>query len=407
MMDPRPLKIVLFSNLFPPIPSGSSTFTWELSRRLSACNHRVTVITARVEGAPDREVKDDVHIYRLPSIRLPQLALAHNFRYMTYTYTPGNIRFLKRLFRDEQFEVIHQQNHVFDTILSSSHFARTFRLPLVLTVHTPVQHPNPLFDKVLFALDAVSRKVIFDQSDSIVSPDPVSKRYVETRHRVKASPIIPYGIDVLAPNPADIVEVRQRWGLDGKLVLLSLGHVNGMRNRMDLIQAMPAVVQRFPNVRLLIVGEVGIQEPVKAVKCLGLENYVIFTGSISHEQIPAYFALSSLEAHTFSGSYPGPGIASLEAMAAGLPVMTGEIAPEYDYNHLRNWENVVFVPVDQPEAMAQSIIRLLSDEVTRRHIGESARQMIAKMYSWDVVCNAYVNLYRQLIEQNSHVGSVK
>ncbi len=406
-MDTRPLKIVIFSNLFPPVPSGSSTFTWELSRRITACNHRVTVITAQMEGAPEREVKDGVQIYRLPSIRLPQFTLAHNFRYLTYTYTPYNICFLRRLFRDEQFDVIHQQNHIFDTILSSSHLARAFCLPLVLTVHTPVQHPNPLFDKILFALDAISRKVIFDQSDSIVSPDPVSKRYVQTRHRVKQSPVIPYGIDMLAPNPVDIAEVCQRWDLNDKQVLLSLGHVNGMRNRLDLIHAMPAVVQRFPNVRLLIVGEVGIQEPVNAVLRLGLEKHVIFTGPISHEQIPAYFTLSCLEIHTFSGPYPGPGIASLEAMAAGLPVVTGEISSEYSYDHLRNWENVVFVPLDQPEAIAQSIIRLLSDEVIRRHIGESAKKMMAKMYSWDVVCNAYIDLYRQLIEQNVHLRSVK
>jgi len=360
-----------------------------------------------VDGAPEREVKDGVQIYRLPSIRLPQLALAHNFRYLTYTYTPNNIRFLKRLFKDEQFDVIHQQNHIFDTILSSSHLARAFGLPLMLTIHTPVQHPNLVFDKMLLALDAVSHKVIFDQSASIVSPDPVSKRYVETRHRVKESPVIPYGIDALPPKPNDIAEVCQRWGLNDKLVLLSLGHVNGMRNRLDLIQAMPAVVQRFPNVRLLIVGEVGIQEPVDAVLRLGLEKHVIFTGPISHEQIPAYFALSSLEAHTFSGPYPGPGIASLEAMAAGLPVVTGEIAPEYSYSHLRNWENVVLVPVDQPEVIAHSIIRLLSDEVTRRQIGESAKKMMAKMYSWDAVCNAYIDLYWQLIEQNVHLRSVK
>jgi len=406
-MNTRPLKIAMFSNLFPPIPSGSSTFTWELSRRLTACNHRVTVVTARVEDAPEAEVKDGVQIYRLPSIRLPQLALAHNFRYLTYTYTPRNLRFLKGLFRNEQFDVIHQQNHIFDTILSSSHLARAFCLPLMLTIHTPVQHPNPLFDKVLCALDAISHKVIFDQSDSIVSPDPVSRRYVETRHRVKESPIIPYGISVPAPNPDDIVEVCQRWDLKGKLVLLSLGHVNGMRNRLDLIQAMPAVVQRIPNVCLLIVGEVGIQEPVDAVLGLGLEKHVVFTGPIPHETMPAYFALASLEVHTFSGPYPGPGIASLEAMSTGLPVVTGEIGPEYDYRHLRNWENVVFVPVDKPEAIAQSIIRLLIDDVTRRNIGASAKKMMARMYSWDVVCNAYIDIYRQLIEQGINSESMK
>jgi len=393
----KPLNIAIFSNLYPPIPSGSSSFTWELSRRLVAAKHQVTVITAQVENSPVYEQMQGVDVYRLPAIQFPQLALAHNFRWLSYTYTPRNIRNLLDLFEKKQFDIIHQQNHIFDTILSSSFLARKKQLPLILTVHTCVHHPNRLFNTVLAALDALSRKVIFDRSDSVVCPDPVSKKYVEIRHRIPDSPIIPYGVEVPSPNKDSVKNIQEKYNLSKKRVLLSLGHVNDMRDRMDLIQAISQIIQVFPDVRLLIVGDVHIQKPVEMVKKLGLEDHVIFTGAVPHDQIPAYFSLAEIEVHTFKGPYPGPGIASMEAMSAGLAVVTGEIDKTYDYSHFLNWENVVMVPPDKPDPMSKALIQLLSDNDLRKRIGENARQMMAVRYSWDTVCNDYIKLYRETI----------
>ena len=241
--------------------------------------------------------------------------------------------------------------------------------------------------------------MILEKADEVVSPDPVVQKYVETRHRVPNSPVIPYGIEVPPPRLDDIQELRQRFDLNSGPVILSLGHVNPIRDRLDLIQAMPLVLQRFPTARLLIVGDVCVHKPVKLVRQLGLENHVTFTGAVPHSQVSAFFALSALEAHTINSGYPGPGVASMEAMAAGLPVVTGEIDAQYDFSHFRNWETVVMVPPNRPEAMAEAIIRLLSDEGLRQRIGENAQRMMAERYSWDAVCNAYIALYRQVIQR--------
>ena len=131
-----PLKICMFSNLFPPITSGSSTFTWELSHRLAAISHAVTVITAGFENTPSYENIEGVEVFRLPAFKLPPLRIAHNFKWMTYTFTPQNLNFLRKLFDRKRFNVLHQQGHTFDTILSSSWLAHKYRIPLVITIHT-------------------------------------------------------------------------------------------------------------------------------------------------------------------------------------------------------------------------------------------------------------------------------
>ncbi len=399
MMTEKTLSICMFSNLFPPVSSGSSYFTWNLSRNLVKHDQRVTVVTARLDNAAQNEIVEGVRVFRLPAIRLPQLAIAHNFKWMTYTFTPRNLSRLKALFAKERFDVVHQHSHVFDTILSSSRLAKRYRLPLVFTQHTTVEHPNPLFKAVLLGLEAIARRVIIDKADVVVSPTITAAEYVKARHRVSHSPIIPYGIEVLQPRPKDVRLFKQQFGLGDGPVILSLGHVNLYRDRLDLIQAMPLVLEHFPTARLLIVGEVYVQEPVQLVQKLGLENHITFTGAVPHDQISAFFALSDLEAHTANTDYPGPGIASMEAMAAGLPVITIEVDNSSTFN-LENWENVVMVPLNRPEIMAEALIRLLSDEQLRRRIGENAKKMIRQQYSWDAVCEAYISLYREIIEQH-------
>jgi 1,2-diacylglycerol 3-alpha-glucosyltransferase len=255
-----------------------------------------------------------------------------------------------------------------------------------------------LFKAVLLGLEKIARRVIIEKADVVVSPTITAQEYVKSRHRVSHTPIIPYGIEILQPRPKDVRLLKQQFGLCDGPVILSLGHVNLYRDRLDLIQAMPLVLEHFPTTRLLIVGEVYVQEPVQLVQKLGLENHITFTGAVPHDQIPALFELSDVEAHTANTDYPGPGIASMEAMATGLPVITTEVASSSSFN-LENWRNIVMVPLNKPNIMAEALLRLLSDEQLRRHIGENARKMIAQHYSWDAVCESYISLYRDTIER--------
>ena len=133
--------------------------------------------------------------------------------------------------------------------------------------------------------------MIIQKASAVVSPDPVVKRYVSMRHHVYDSIVIPYGIDAQPASPSDIRRLRKELEVEGDQIILSLGHVNRLRNRKDLIEAMRIVVQQFSNSRLLIVGEVNWKEPVELVEQLCLSKNVAFTGAMPRTQVPALFAL--------------------------------------------------------------------------------------------------------------------
>ena len=97
-MGNSPLSICMFSNLYYPIVSGSSTQSRYLGRELVRRGHRVTFITARTQkDTPEHEVDDGVEVYRVPAILLPKIPLAFNFPWLSYTFTRGNLRLLETI----------------------------------------------------------------------------------------------------------------------------------------------------------------------------------------------------------------------------------------------------------------------------------------------------------------------
>ena len=114
------MRICLLNNLFPPVQSGSSLFTYRLAERLNARGHDVTVITAQFDkSVPSSENQQGIHIYRLPCLLLPQMSIAHNFKWMSFTFTPSNVKRIFGILTDRQVELLHLNGHIFDLALSS------------------------------------------------------------------------------------------------------------------------------------------------------------------------------------------------------------------------------------------------------------------------------------------------
>jgi len=91
MTDSPHRTICMFSNLYPPVYSGSSTQCSQLARELSNRGHEVIVITAQLDKqtVPYEKI-DGVHIYRLPAFHLPKMTVSLNFPWLNSTFVPGN-----------------------------------------------------------------------------------------------------------------------------------------------------------------------------------------------------------------------------------------------------------------------------------------------------------------------------
>jgi glycosyltransferase involved in cell wall biosynthesis len=391
------MRVCMFNNLYPPVESGSSHHTATLAKMLAARGHDVAVIAAQVPGAAAHERVDGVDIHRLPSVMLPQLELAHNLRYLSFTLLPSNLRWLSHFLREQRPDVLHQHGQIFDLSLASALLAARLRLPLVNTIHTPVHHTGRVYRHLLPALDRTFAKLlVVDRANLLIAPDQTIVDYVRDRYRHPNVRLIPYGVDELDAAPERGRAIRARFGLGDAPVILSLGHVHNLRDRCDLVAAMPLVLREFPDARLLVVGDLFTQKPVELSERLGLSRSIIFTGRARHDEIGAYFAAATIEAH-WLGTSLGLGIAAMEAMLAGVPVITSFDGDALGKDTLVADRDVLFVDRTSAETIAAPILRLLRDPKLRRSVGENGRRAIERTCSWPSVTLKVEAAYEELL----------
>lgn len=392
------MRICMFNNLFPPVKSGSSHFTFTLSKMLAARGHEITVIAAKIKGSAEEEHINGIHVYRLPCIMIPQLEIAHNFKFLSYTFFPSSLKKLLKICQEKNFDILHQHGQIFDTALSSTYLAKKLHKPFIISIHTPVRHTSPFYMAILKFLDTkVVKNLICKHAQILIAPDQTTVENINERYQHPWVEEIPYGVEPLKATPEDGLKIRQQFNLGQRPVILSLGHVHNLRDRCDLIAAMPEVIKYIPDVHLLVVGDIYTQRPIELTKSLNLESHITFTGSIPHEEIGGYLAAATIEAHWLSNA-PGLGIAAMEAMSVGKPVVSS-VGVDDMGGVLKPGENIMVVNRGSLPNIAQTIIKLLSDSSFREEIGRNGRKMIEEHFSWSSVTDRSEKVYEKLLQK--------
>ena len=123
------MRVLILSNWFPPITTGSSFYTSSLAQSLAARGHEVIVVT--LDWGPAYAPLDTLPfpIYRLPTIKIPKSPLFYNLELMGFSYTPMNKQRLKMLIEQYHPHLLHHINHIFDTafLLQRSPTQRGYR----------------------------------------------------------------------------------------------------------------------------------------------------------------------------------------------------------------------------------------------------------------------------------------
>jgi glycosyltransferase involved in cell wall biosynthesis len=400
------MNIAVLSNLFSPVVSGSSTQSAALSRELSRLGHKPFVVTARVEKrSPAYEEIDGVPIYRIPAVRLPRLPISMNFPWLNYTFTTRNQSRISEIFYRHRPEVIHLHNHMFDLGFSAVLMKKRFGVPMVITLHTMIRHSRGIYNMMLYPADRVFlRYAVVNQAHTLICPDVNIEKYAREAFPKNRRVLVPYGIALPeAPDDRALQELRDRYQLNGRPVILSLGHVIELRDRRELIGALPYIRKAIPNVVVLIVGAESTDKPRRLAKQLGVEHAVIFAGPVPHRQVKNCLALADLEMHFFhqdAQEHTSLGIASLEAMAAGKVILAWANKDTYGREILRDGSNIVFVDPNEPARLAETVIDLLLDHQKRREIGERASQTIKEHFSWESVCSKTVGVYKTVLQRS-------
>ncbi len=164
-----------------------------------------------------------------------------------------------------------------------------------------------------------------------------------------------------------------------KIILVTVSRLVEKNGVEDIVEAMKFLPE---NIVLNIIGTgPRVKNIIFKIKNLKLEERVNLVGNVSNESLPEY--LSHADIFIRPSISEGQGIAFLEAMSAGLPVIATPVGGIPDF--LKDRETGLFVPVRSPEAIAEKVLEYINNSELREGIIRRARAMMESRYDWNLI----------------------
>lgn len=232
-------------------------------------------------------------------------------------------------------------------------------------------------------------RVIGEQTDTVTY---VSK-YTRNRFAAAFGPNaalehVPPGVDanVFKPDDAARHELRRRYGLGERPVVVCLSRLVPRKGQDMLIRAMPGVRARVPGAALLIVGGGPYGDALRALaRDCGVQDDVVFTGSVPADELGAHHAIADVFAMPCRTrgaglDVEGLGIVFLEASATGVPVIAGRSggAPET----VREGETGYVVDGRSVAEITDRLVTLLDDKDRATKMGAAGRAWVLENWQW-------------------------
>jgi glycosyltransferase involved in cell wall biosynthesis len=377
-------------------------FVHELCKRLTK-RFRVIALVPDAPGADPSGDLDGVEVvrYRYAPRRLQTLVnnggIATNLKRSRWKWllVPGFAlsQFVAawRLVGREHVDVVHAH-----WLLPQGLVARSLRkrsgVPYLVTSH----------GGDLFGLrGAVLRNMKQVVAASSAAMTVVSSAMADEAGRIGLDPpqiaILPMGVDLRERFVADRSIARERDKL------LAVGRLVPKKGLNFLIDALPAIVQARPAVRLDIAGFGPEEDALRAqAERLGVAQHVRFLGAMPQDRLPALYRTASLLVAPFvrddAGDQEGLPVVLMEAIGCGCPVVVGDVAGVDDL--LGEMKSQVSIDPRDTNALAHAVIHALEDPAALAQRAEAIRALAASRVDWDHIASSYGQLITHCIEQH-------
>jgi 1,2-diacylglycerol 3-alpha-glucosyltransferase len=374
----------MFTDSYLPTRDGVVTSLLLTKRELERMGHTVYVFAPDPADPSDRE--EGVHYFR-------SIGFHRYSGYRIPLFPTDKCHILEGL----DVDLIHVHGLMFQAVRGML-AGRALRKPVVLTFHTMVTEAARFYNFTPFPEWVIQLgmwtylRTILHRAEVVIAPTVAIKNELKRyAPHIKRLEVIPTGVDLDRFNPRiDGSEVRRRYGLEGKKVILHLGRIAWEKNIDLVVRGFALLSAHEPEARLLLVGEGPAKEHVRGlVEELGIEERVIFTGFVPDPELPQFYA--ACDVLTLASKFETQGLVILEAMAVGKPV--SGIRYRAVAELVREGENGELFE-ETPYSWSQATLRLLRDPERYRE-GALAK---AREFSAGQWATRLVDVYRYAIE---------
>lgn len=279
---------------------------------------------------------------------------------------------------------------------------RELRMPVVTTLHTILKDPNPDQRRVL--------EEIVSLSDRVVVMSERGAEFLQTIYNVPEEKIdlIPHGIpDVPFVDPSFHKDL---FGVEGKSVLLSFGLLSANKGIENVIEALPMILERYPNVVYIIVGATHphvIQTEGETYRLSlqwlahekGVEGNVIFYNRfVSLEELVQFISAADIYITPYLDAAQITSGTLAYTLGAGKAVVS---TPYWYAEEMLAEERGALVPFRDPKALAGQVIELLENE-SKRHAMRKRAYLFGRDMVWPQVARRYMKTFERARAERRH-----
>lgn len=389
------MRIGIFTETYTPYISGLVTSEVMLKNALEKQGHEVYVVTANLESFKYHyDEKERV-------LKIPGVPTGIYDSRLTSIYPIQAVNKIKSW----KLDVIHSQTE-FAIGTFARIIAKQYNIPLVHTYHTMYEDYIHYITKGYFQKSSKKLVEYFTKfycdttaTELIVPTNKTYKLFKEKYRFSKNINIIPTGIEVdrfFFENiqTKELNELRKQLKLSKKdFVLLFVGRLAEEKNVEFLIESHVEIIKKYPNVKLMIVGDGPDKEKYEEyVKTLGLEKNILFTGKSAWEDMPYYYHLSDL--FVTASKTETQGLTVIEAMASNVVPLC--MKDEAFQSMITEELNGLFF--ETKEEYINQVFRLVKSEKELEKLCKQAR-IQAETYSSKYYAERVLEVYQRAIRE--------
>lgn len=367
-------KSLLVTLYFPPVRGGISNSLWNI------CSHlppdKITVLTEPAQSSP----KTDFKVYRKRILKQSRL-IWPKWIFLLYD--------IKKIIKEEHIQLLQAgQILPIGTVALLAKFL--YRIPYIVYVYGQdlvIQRRSRikmcLMDKILKHAQAVITNSNYTRQKALTLGAPEGKTIT------------------VYPSPQNNVDVNvdqhyldyfiEHHNLSGKKVILSVGNIVQRKGYDKMIEALPSVIKKVPNVRYVIVGSGPFRVELESlIKQYDVANYVKIFDRVTDDELPYYYKcchVFCMPSRSLKNKYgetidvEGFGMVYLEANLFGKSVIGGNSGgvPEAIQH---NVSGLVIDPNNTDE-LARSLITLLVDDKFAAKMGAAGKEIAQKKFRWE------------------------
>ena len=388
------MKILMLTWEYPPrVVGGISKVVYDLSHKMVKEGNEVTVVTYK-DGDNVKYYENDkgVEVYRVDNYMIRpnnfiDWIMQLNFNMITKANEIIN--------KNGKFDVIHA--HDWLVAYSAKSIKESYNIPLISTIHATESGRNSgIHDETQRYINDSEWMLTYESSEVIVNSN-YMKNEVQRLFGLPYDKInvIPNGVNLqLFSNVNVDYDFRRQYAMDNEKIILYVGRLVYEKGIQNLIAAMPKILDRYHDSKLIICGRGGMIDDLREqVKYLGIDNKVYFAGYCDSKKMQKMYKCADVA--VLPSTYEPFGIVAIESMLSGTPTIVSDVGGlneivEHGVTGMKSYAG-------NSNSIADSVLALLFDPKLCANISQNAIKKVKENYNWAKITDNTYYVYQLAI----------